>query len=251
MLLCVMPRTAAAKLKRLMTHAGLTYRALAERAGYKGPSSIQTHMKDDAEVISVDVAIRLARALEGLGSPPLTYADIVATLSGVAVKNGHAGAKPRAATLDTPVGSTVKSRPLRIIAAVQAGSWRQAAEWGAGLEYTVTVPVPPQWAAYDLVGIEVHGPSMDRVYPPGTVLVCVSYLDLAREPRHGERVIVQRFRGGDVEATCKEYRRDADGVVRLWPLSAHPDFQAPVRLDEDVDTRITHRVVAAIVSEPS
>lgn len=237
--------TAANRLKALMRRAGVTFRELAKRAGYAGASSIQTHLADDREYLSVDVALRLARALDGLGSPPLRAADVVRALSGVALSDRPAPA--------STTSTALPSRSLRVIAAVQAGAFMPAAEWGE-LQYTVTVPVPPQWAAYDLIGVEVRGPSMDRVYPPGTVLICVSYLDLSREPRHGERVIVQRFRGEDVEATCKEIRRDADGIVRLWPLSNHPDHQAPVRLLDGPgadEIRVTHRVVAAIVSEPT
>lgn len=237
--------SAADKLKNLMRRAGITFRALASRAGYAGASSIQTHLAADQEYLTVDVAIRLARAFDGLGTPPLKYTDVVRTLSGVQV----ASASPA-----EPVPATaLPSRPLSVVAAVQAGAWRPTEEWGE-LLYTVTVPVPPQWAAYDLIGVEVRGPSMDRLYPPGTVLICVSYLDLQREPRHGERVIVQRYRGAEVEATVKEYRRDADGVIRLWPLSGHPDHQAPVRLVDGAgvdEIRVTHRVVAAIVSEPA
>lgn len=239
--------TAADKLKALMRRAGITFRALAKRAGYAGASSIQTHLAGDRDRLSVDVAMRLARALDGLGKPPLHYADVVRQLSGAEVNDGNT------ATLDGVVGAHIPSRPLRVIAAVQAGAWQVAETWGE-LQYTVSVPVPPQWAAYDLVGIEVRGPSMDRVYPPGTVLICVSYVDLAREPRHSERVIVQRFRGAEVEATCKELRRDADGVIRLWPLSSHPEHQAPIRLVDGAgadEIRVTHRVVAAIVSEPA
>lgn len=239
---------AGLKLKSLMKRAGVTFRDLAKRAGYAGPSSIQTHLADEREHLSVDVAIRLARALDGLGTPPLRYEDVVQQLGGISVSD-----RGKPATLDGLVSSALPSRPLKVIAAVQAGAWQAAEEWGM-LQYTVTVPVPPQWAAYDLVGIEVRGPSMDRIFPPGTVLVCVSYVDLGREPRHGERVIAQRFRGSDVEATCKEYRRDGDGVIRLWPLSSHPDHQAPVRLLDGAgaeEIRVTHRVVAAIVSEPA
>jgi hypothetical protein len=243
-----MTTTAATKLKALMKRAGITFRGLARRAGYAGASSIQTHLAGSRDYLTADVAIRLGRALDGLGTPPLRYADVVRQLAGIEVAD-----RGKSASLDRSVAPAVPSRPLPVVAAVQAGAWQVAETWGEQ-QYTVTVPVPPQWAAYDLVGIEVRGPSMDRLYPPGTVLICVSYLDLGREPRHGERVIVQRFRGSEVEATCKEIRRDGDGVVRLWPLSTHPDHQAPIRLVDGAgadEIRVTHRVVAAIVSEPA
>jgi len=230
-----------------MRHADLSFRALAKRAGYAGASSIQTHLDEEADVISVDVAIKLARSLEGLGTPPLVFADIVRVLSGVALV-GVTVSKPQEASV-----TLVSSRVLRITGAVQAGNWMNASNSG-DLQYSVTVPVPPQWSGYDLIGLEVRGPSMDRIYPPGTILICVAYSDLSRQPRHGERVIVQRFRGDEVEASCKEYRRDVDGIIRLWPVSNHPDHQAPLRLLEEPgaeEIRVTHRVVAAIVTEPA
>ena len=71
---------------------------------------------------------------------------------------------------------------------------------------------------------------MDRIYPDGTILICVALDDLGRGARSGERVVCQRQRGsGEYEITVKEY------VVRggrhwLIPHSTDPRYQSPIEL---------------------
>jgi len=83
-------------------------------------------------------------------------------------------------------------------------------------------------------GLRVVGDSMNEVYPPGTILDCISF-----DPFHSDgiankkRVIVQRTRyDGGIETTVKEYFRDDDGIEWLVPKSHNPAFQAPFRCDE-------------------
>lgn len=72
---------------------------------------------------------------------------------------------------------------------------------------------------------------MDRVYPEGTIVVCIRYSDIGREPKAGERVIcLRRDAGGEYEATIKEYQVDEQGRHILWPRSADPEFQQPIVL---------------------
>ena len=54
--------------------------------------------------------------------------------------------------------------------------------------------------------LKVVGPSMDLMYPDGTIILCVRYADLGRLPESGERVVCQRRDDqGLVEATVKEF----------------------------------------------
>lgn len=141
---------------------------------------------------------------------------------------------------------------IRVIGAVQAGVFGRAFEWPEDDQYETPVKINPKFNGLTHIGLEVRGPSMNRVFPHGTIVVCVSYVELGREPAHGERVVVQRIRGEEVEASVKEYRRDGDGAPRLWPLSSHPDFQNPIRADQadkGEEIVISHRVVQAIISD--
>lgn len=116
--------------------------------------------------------------------------------------------------------------------AVQAGHWVEASEWHHDDRYSVPVPDDPRFPGVERFGLEVRGPSMNRVYPEGTILVCVHRNDWASPPKVGQRVIVERRKpDGLVEATVKELREDG-GKLWLWPNSTHPEHQAPILLDD-------------------
>lgn len=96
---------------------------------------------------------------------------------------------------------------------------------------------------------------MNELYPPGSVVVCVKYIDLGRDPEHEERVIVQRGVGGEFEATIKEIRQHPDGTWWLWPRSTDPNFQQPWQLTHDGDDwndnlRVVAKVVGSYRPEP-
>lgn len=117
---------------------------------------------------------------------------------------------------------------VSVIAHIAAGEWREAIEWDAGERYDVWTP-ELGFSGLRRQGFEVRGNSMNLIYPAGTVLVCVPVVGLNREIRNGERVIVQRVQSnGLYEATCKEYQKDDDGQVWLWPRSSDPLHQTPI-----------------------
>lgn len=152
----------------------------------------------------------------------------------------------------TAVSSPVPMRPIRVVGHVQAGLFQEALEWPPDAQWEVFVPVSPSFSTLPITALEVRGPSMDELYPHGSLVVCVKFIDLGREPRSGERVVVHRtLPNGLTEASVKEYRIDRDGQQRLWPRSSHPDFQAPVTLQPtpgEVMT-VTHLVVGSYRSE--
>lgn len=114
---------------------------------------------------------------------------------------------------------------------VQAGAWRDAIEWDGDEWYSLTVPEDERFPGIERFGLEVRGSSMDRMYPDRTVVICVRFADLARDPIPGERVIcLRRSPGGGYEATVKEYQIDAQGRHVLWPKSTDPEFQTPIIL---------------------
>ncbi|WP_338661754.1 S24 family peptidase [Pararoseomonas sp. SCSIO 73927] len=115
--------------------------------------------------------------------------------------------------------------------AVQAGVWTDALEWDPGDWIEIQAPTDPRLPkGAERFGLLVRGRSMDRVYPPGSMLICVRYYDLLRGPKTGDDVIVMRrsVQLGGFEATVKEYQMDEEGRHVLWPRSTDPAFQAPI-----------------------
>jgi len=256
-----MAQTIPARLRKLRTQSGLSLRKLALAMGYADASSIQRYFDEERyseEALPLAIARKFAKALGGLGRPPVREAEVLA-LAGVTMSEG-AGAKGALIAVTplnkerralAPLGKAIAN--IRVIGAVQAGSWRTALEWPEEDQYETPVRIDPKFAGLTAIALEVRGPSMNEVFPHGTIVICVAYIELGRGPIHGERVVVQRFRGAEVEASIKEYRHEKDGIPRLWPLSQHPDHQAPLRLDqleEGEEIVISHKVVRAEIDQP-
>lgn len=145
------------------------------------------------------------------------------------------------------VDSTPSGPRLFIKGEVAAGVWRDAYEWERD-----------QWMPYQggshfdapleaRFGLVVAGESMNEVYPPGTVLDCVSCIHAKiTHFESGQRVIVIRRKfSGEIEATVKEYRRTPDGEW-LVPRSSNPAFQAPIAL-ADGGPDIEETAIVALV----
>lgn len=140
-------------------------------------------------------------------------------------------------------------RQVPVIGYVQAGVWLQTVELPPADRFDIPLPIQAGFDGFVVQGLVVRGPSMDEVYPHGSILAVVSFLDLGREPRNGERVVALRHRHGETEATVKEYRIGKDGRARLWPRSGHPDFQQPVTVDppngDDEELQIAYLVIGS------
>lgn len=129
----------------------------------------------------------------------------------------------------------VESQPLTlqriwVRGDVQAGVWRNASEWPDDEWYPVPAVPDPRYPQVRRFGLVVKGTSMDQLYPDGTVLICASFIEVRRPPRTGEKVIVQRRRHDEIEATVKEFRLADDGTAWLVPRSSDPRHQAPIPL---------------------
>lgn len=112
---------------------------------------------------------------------------------------------------------------------VQAGMYREAIEWPPVDWFTIRVPRNDRFPGAEQFGLEVRGSSMDRLFPAGTIVVVVRYMDIGRLPVNGERVIAMRRTPGstELEATIKEYEVTPAGLHVLWPRSTDPEFQQP------------------------
>lgn len=146
--------------------------------------------------------------------------------------------------------STSRDRIVEVTGAVAAGVWRETSEWPQSERYEIVVG-PTPFPRARRFGLETRGLSMDLVFPPGTILDCVSIFDLSVAPETGDFVIVERIRvDGMRELTVKEYLRESTGRTWLVPRSTAPEFQAPIEIgmpDRDHDNDESVRVIAYVI----
>jgi phage repressor protein C with HTH and peptisase S24 domain len=141
-------------------------------------------------------------------------------------------------------------RLIRVVGEIQAGEPVEALEWPIGQQYEIPLPIAEAFHKFPVQALVVRGPSMDEVYPDGSMIVCIKFMDLGRNPRSGERVVALRSQpSGLYEASVKEFRIDRDGMARLWPRSSHPDFQQPITVEDQLAAgetlSITHLVIGS------
>lgn len=148
---------------------------------------------------------------------------------------------------------TVSPKFVRVLGHVQAGDWREAIEWPHEDQYVVGNPPFHEHRLDPKFGLEVRGTSMNRVFPPGTIVLCVPFMYVDRNPIPTEKVLVQRRQpNGLIEATIKEFQIDDHGRAWLWPRSTDPEHQTPIRFEgtgEEDDILVTALVVASIRRE--
>lgn len=143
-------------------------------------------------------------------------------------------------------GAALSGPRLYVKGSVAAGVWREDVQWDEGEWQPYTGGdhfSAPKDARY---GLRVEGESMNAVYPPGTILDCVSTIATGAVPLNGQRVIVVRQRmDGAYESTVKEYVREGDKEW-LVPRSYNPAFQTPIELGT-VEDGIVETTIMAIV----
>ncbi|MFC3693091.1 LexA family protein [Chenggangzhangella methanolivorans] len=127
-----------------------------------------------------------------------------------------------------------KMRRVKVVGAVQAGVFVEAIHWPHPDDvYEVAVPDAPELADIRLEGYEIRGPSMNKVYPEGSVVVVASIFSSREQLVSGARYVVERIRpDGEREGTCKLFEIDAAGRRWLIPESFDRSFQ-PIPLDDD------------------
>lgn len=142
--------------------------------------------------------------------------------------------------------SELKPRDVKevlVIGRVQAGVWVEHPEFPEDEKYPLAMPTSPKYRSFPQFALEVVGPSMNEIYPEGSVILCVKFDDLGRGPQPEERVVVQRYRkDGLVEVTVKEWTVDDQGRVWLMPRSTHPEYRAPMPLPHPEDGNGTEDV---------
>ncbi|MCZ4274023.1 LexA family transcriptional regulator [Maritalea porphyrae] len=136
---------------------------------------------------------------------------------------------------------------------VEAGSWAEANVWeDPDQQYQIAVPNDPEFANLTLHGAETRGPSMNKRYPSGTIVVYTSIYETDEEPVPGRRYIIECERtDGLREATVKTLHKDEQGCLWLMPESNDPRHQQPIEVNGNLgDTiRIVGRVVFSVQKE--
>lgn len=203
------------QLARIRKEKGLTQAALAEMVGVEQPT-IQRWEKGKREPELAQL-FKLAAALD---IDPATLLD---------------------QTVATPLGPR-----LFIKGEVAAGVWKSAVEMPESDWQTFTGRADVTAAADHRFGLRVVGDSMNEIYPPGTIVECVSLFGRA-EALPGKRVIVVRTNENhECEATVKELV-EQDGELWLVPRSYNP-IHIPIRLNEAVPGIIETRIAAVVVA---
>lgn len=141
----------------------------------------------------------------------------------------------------------ISPQSVRVVGSVQAGAWAEAVEWDVSQSYAVYWPGLEGYSPSEAYGLEVRGTSMNEIYPEGSVAICIPLLSLNRDIGRLERVHVETIRGGEVEATIKEYRLDDDGRVWLWPRSTDPRWQQPVHYTPEAGDDSVEVVIKGVV----
>lgn len=139
--------------------------------------------------------------------------------------------------------------PTPVIGAVQAGQWLESVEWDEYDKFNVIVPFPRTWPDFPTVGFQVRGTSMNFLYPDNSIVIAIPTIASGIDPRPGDRVIVQRKDDrGLFEVTIKEYTRDSQGQVWLWPRSDDPAWKEPLRPQAHAESQDEILVTGIIVA---
>lgn len=149
--------------------------------------------------------------------------------------------------IDAPafrIPTSPATRMVEVIGAVEAGVWRERAEWPKNERYEVEFgyPIVSNAERFSLV---VEGFSMDKVFPPGSLLECIRVYRGKQDPQADDLVIVQRRQHDLSETTCKRLVRGNSG----WELHAEstkPEFKEPIILGNPDDAHFGDDAIEVI-----
>jgi SOS-response transcriptional repressor LexA len=153
--------------------------------------------------------------------------------------------QPRHGGTKSPLHPRRIARHIPVLGAVAAGIWRETVvrEMTDAAEF---LPIDvPGYERAQLSALLVEGPSMDMVYPPGRYVVVAHPSEAGL--RVGDYVVVQRQKADVYEITLKEFSREPDGRIALWPRSYHPDYQTPIYLVDGGELDQTAPTIIGVV----
>lgn len=123
---------------------------------------------------------------------------------------------------------------LPVIGEVQAGVWREIDFVDEPKHPQLPLGPDPRYHGKQQFALLVQGESMNKIFAPGTFIICVSWSDVGRQPREGDIVVVERRRDGMVETTVKKIAVQNRKLV-LMPESTDPRFQNPIELEGSLE----------------
>ena len=153
---------------------------------------------------------------------------------------------------DMPTDPTLV-QTIPVIGYVQAGLWQEARQWEVSDYKPIYMPTDDRFFGRRVFALQIRGNSMNKIYPEGSCVICVSaedYTSIVGEIESGKKV-VQRKNPMDntIEATVKEYVKTEYGTF-LMPHSTDPSF-TPIRTDDGSagETVITAVVIGSFRKE--
>lgn len=228
------------RIRELRGEKGWSQAELGQRAGMS--QSVIARLEKEDRPLKIDQMRAISAALA------VDIADLIAPRSSEK-RTGQGFTPARVGAEIEPIEAAL--RPIWIKGEVQAGAWFEAAEWPED-QWEPTIGVDRAHFPYrDMFAVRVRGRSMDQVFPPGSVLICVGAGFDREVPRHGDYVVVhRRGKGGDLwESTVKYLEVDGDGRSRLWARSTLPEFADPIEptSEGDDDVQIIGIVLHSLV----
>lgn len=208
-------------LRAICHEANMTSTQLARACGLPPPTinRFLNATKGAPKNLNANTISRIQRMAERLLSPSKS------------LKRGaidRVAAPPRVAS----TGRRWTIRSVEVIGAVEAGARRAAAEWSAEEKYLWPAPIEAEYQSNFVVGLEIKDDSADVIYPVGTIVTCVAFTELGRGPRPGERVVMHRHVGDEIEVTVREYYIDQDANAWLLSRTSRPDLQESIALGQ-------------------
>lgn len=150
---------------------------------------------------------------------------------------------------------------LPVVGRIQAGNWLDITIFDPEADQRiVAAPRDPRFPRARHYCLEVVGDSVDRIYPEGTIVVCVDFAESGLSLKSGQFVHVERRRGGGqmVEITLKEVLLGPKRSITLLPRSSNPAHQ-PVHIrksaksaaeDDGTEVLVRGIVVSGITPAP-
>jgi len=137
--------------------------------------------------------------------------------------------------------SAARRVPVRGV--VQAGAWSEVGVEEAPTDWTFFEA--KEYRRAQLFALDVRGPSMNRVFPDGSRVICAQPHEAG--VRDGDYVAVRRTRTGLVETTLKQLVVEPGGEVMLYPRSTDPAHQAPLSLERSPDSQEGPEIIGVVV----
>lgn len=209
-------------------------------------------MKNNVKRLRMRAGLSQQELADRLGVTWQTVSNVERGVSGLSSKKIDKWAAAMDAEPHEVVSAAGEMRSVPIVGDVQAGHFAESWTLDEDDYSEVWIEDEPRFRPFKLRGVVTRGPSMNRRYPEGTILIFTDAIETGEDFVVGKRYIIERERAdGMREATVKVLWRDEAGKTWLVPESDDPRFQEPIALDgADGDTvRIVGRVRYAVSRE--